>query len=140
MAFQLTNILRDLVEDARRNRVYLPTDEIEQAGCNPTTFARQLLDARADAAFDQLMTTQIDRARHYYELSAGLDDRIDPACRRTSRSLMRIYRRLLEKIACRPRRVLSARVRVGRVEKLAITLNAAWGRGGRNKNCRNGNR
>lgn len=130
LAFQLTNILRDLVEDARRDRVYLPTDEIEQAGCDPSLFVRQLLDARADAAFDRLMTTQIDRARRYYEMSADLDDRIDPACRRTSRSLMRIYRRLLDKIAHRPRRVLSARVRVGRVEKLAITLSASWGRGG----------
>ena len=124
IAFQLTNILRDVVEDVDRGRVYLPAEELERFGYTP-----QMLKSRtANDAFDRLMAFQIDRARDYYAKSAALDDHIDPACRPTSWALMRIYRDLLEKLARSPRRVLTRRVRLSSFHKARIALGAAWSR------------
>src|SRR5439155_18069613 len=62
VAFQLTNILRDLKEDAARGRCYLPLDELAQIGVS----AQDLRDARGGETFDRLMHFQIDRARALY--------------------------------------------------------------------------
>lgn len=122
IAFQLTNILRDLVEDVDRGRVYLPNEELERFGYTP-----ELLKSRtANGAFDRLMAFQIDRARAYYTKSAALDEHIDAKCRPTSWALMRIYRDLLEKLAKSPRRVLTRRVRLSSIHKARIALGAAW--------------
>ncbi len=128
IALQLTNILRDLVEDARRDRVYLPADELEWAGFDPARFSRWVLQADADAAFDRLMADQLARAHSYYELSAGLEDHLEPDCRATCWAMMRIYHRLLEKMSRRPRAVLTSRVRLSKLEKISIGARAAWGR------------
>ncbi len=125
VALQLTNIIRDLVEDARRDRVYLPLQELARFGYDRQSFIRCVLEDRPDTAFDQLMAFQIARAQYYYELSDALDDCIDPPCRPTSRTLMTIYRRLLDKIASRPRMVLRERVRLSPVEKIWITVRGA---------------
>lgn len=123
IALQLTNILRDLAEDAGRGRVYLPEEELERFG-----YPREaLLAPRGDANFDELMRFQIERARRYYDMSSGLESRLDAPCRATCWALGRIYRDLLEKIAADPRRVLRGRVRLGRLHKLGIALRAAWG-------------
>lgn len=124
IAFQLTNILRDLVEDARRGRVYLPADELDQFGYTLAS----LRAGKADDAFDRLMAFQIERARGYYRQAAALEEQLDPACRPTSWAMMQIYRGLLEKIARNPRRVLAHRVRLSRLEKLTIALRATWRR------------
>jgi len=129
IALQLTNILRDVVEDARRGRVYIPTDELVRFGFDPGSFADQLLTGEPDSAFDALMAFQTARARRYYEMSADLESHIDPACRPTSWAMMRIYDRLLRKITRRPRSVLTGSVSLARTEKLCIALCAAWHRG-----------
>ncbi len=129
VALQLTNILRDLVDDALRGRVYLPAVELERYGYRSEDFVQQLLAGQVDGAFDQLMADQVARAHHYYEISAGLEHQIEPSCRPTSWAMMRIYRRLLAKIACQPRRVLTRAVRLSRLEKGYIALHAVWNRG-----------
>ena len=129
IALQLTNILRDVVEDARRGRVYIPADELIRFGFDPDSFADQVLTGTPDTAFDELMAFQTTRARRYYEMSADLESHIDPACRPTSWAMMRIYDRLLRKIARRPRSVLTGSVNLARAEKLCIALRAAWHRG-----------
>lgn len=120
IAFQLTNILRDLVEDAQRGRVYLPAEELAHFGCH----ADQLAAGHANEAFDRLMQFQIERARSYYEMSASLDRRLAPDCRAASAALTRIYSQLLEKIAANPRRVLYSRVSLSRWQKTLIALSA----------------
>ena len=79
IALQLTNILRDLVEDAQRGRVYLPADELERFDIDPRSFARQLISGNVGEPFDRLMRFQIDRARGYYDASQELERHIDPA-------------------------------------------------------------
>src|SRR5258708_8703064 len=65
IAFQLTNIIRDVGEDARRDRVYLPQDELARFGLS----AEDILARRGGDAFRALMVFQADRARSYYELA-----------------------------------------------------------------------
>jgi phytoene synthase len=124
IALQLTNILRDLAEDRRRGRVYLPMEDLQRFGVDPAMFD----GGRPDAAFDRLMNFQIERARSYYEMSLKLEQYITPDCRATSLAMMRIYRALLEQIARDPRRVLTERVRVSKSRKLRIMMGAYLGR------------
>lgn len=123
VALQLTNILRDVVEDAQRGRVYLPADELARFGVTED----DLRHGRPSGPFDRLMAFQIARARGYYELSRGLENRLDRDCRSTCRALTAIYRELLEKIAANPRAVLGGRVRLTHVQKAWIALRSCAG-------------
>jgi phytoene synthase len=116
VAFQLTNILRDLREDATRGRCYLPADEMSGSG----VAEEDLLNGRITAGFEHLMRFQIERARGLYERSAPLEDRIDRDSRPTLRAMTEIYRGLLEKISLDPQRVLSERVSLSVLKKLHI--------------------
>ena len=79
LAFQLTNILRDLREDAARGRTYLPADELAAAGVTPA----DLQAGQGGERFAQLMRQQIARADSFYEKSSALEDRIDAESRPT---------------------------------------------------------
>jgi len=125
IAFQLTNILRDLAEDIHRSRIYLPSDELQQFSYGPA----DLRQGKVNEAFDKLMAFQIDRARRFYVESANLEESLAPSCRPASWTLMRVYRNLLEKIARNPRRVLSHRVRLSGLAKASIAMQATWRRG-----------
>jgi 15-cis-phytoene synthase len=123
VAFQLTNVLRDLREDASRNRCYLPQDELARFNVTPPQIASD--SSLADnPAFLALMQFQIDRARSYYENSAPLDERIAADARPTLRAMSAIYRGILEKIAADPARVLTHRVRLSKLQKLLIAWRA----------------
>ncbi len=129
VALQLTNILRDLSEDARRDRIYLPQEDFERFGFDPD----RLSTATADESFDRLMLFQIERARSYYLKAVDLETFVEPACRATCWAMMRIYRRLMDKIARNPRRVLGERVRLSAPSKAWIAVTAArrrWVPGG----------
>ena len=79
MAFQLTNIIRDVGEDARRGRVYLPIDELQRFKV-PVS---DILDSRYSENFRQLMEFQIERAEHYYEQAMSELPDIDRKTQRT---------------------------------------------------------
>jgi phytoene synthase len=120
IALQLTNILRDVAEDAGRGRVYLPTEDLARFGVSPASLA----EGRADAGFDRMMAFQIERAASYYERSAGLERHVQPDCRASCWALMRVYRGLLDRIARRPRRVLTERVSLSPAGKVGVMLAA----------------
>jgi len=120
IAFQLTNILRDLKEDADRGRVYLPREDLERFNM---AFGTKI-EFEANDNFDRMMKFQIERARQYYELSENLEQYIEPSCQSTCWAMMRIYRGILEKIAENPRHVLSERVRLTPFQKSRIALAA----------------
>ncbi len=126
-ALQLTNILRDLVEDAHRDRLYLPAEDLAQHGLDDVTVLRMLRDAEPDERFDALLAMEIERARSCYRASAALESHLDAECRPTCWAMMRIYEQLLEKIAADPRRVLRQRVSLSTPAKLAIGLRAVMG-------------
>ncbi len=126
IALQLTNVLRDVVEDAYRDRVYLPAEDLQRHGFDVDSFANWLRDPgrETDGNFLALMEEQIARARSYYDASNALESHLPRNCRPTCWAMMRIYRRLLEKIAANPRRVLTQRVRLNKAQKLSIALSA----------------
>jgi len=124
IAFQLTNILRDLAEDAERGRCYLPAEDFERFGYD----AQRLGQGVADEAFDRFMAFQIDRARSYYEQSKALESHLDARCRSTCWAMCRIYSGLLERIAADPRRVLRQRVRLSGMQKAGLAAAATWRR------------
>jgi len=126
IAFQLTNILRDLGEDAARGRVYLPHEDLDRFGYDP---ARLQLGDRDDS-FRELMRFQIERARGFYEASWPLLPLLRPPGRAVFLVMARTYRSLLDAIEGRDYDVFSSRVRVSRWRKLYLALRALpvrWG-------------
>jgi phytoene synthase len=126
IAFQLTNILRDLGEDADRGRVYLPVEELERFGYAAEKLAR----GERDASFHALMHFQVQRARSLYDASAPLATLLPPAGRAVFLVLSRTYRALLEAIEARDYDVFSARVKLSRWRKLFLAVQALpvrWG-------------
>lgn len=117
-ALQLTNILRDLREDARRGRWYLPLDETRRFGVDPDGIA----SGAASAGFEPLFLHQVERARALYGEGARLYRLLPLATRPCPVALAAVYRGLLERMAAEPRRVLRERVSLGMPVKLARVL------------------
>jgi phytoene synthase len=129
IALQLTNILRDLGEDAARGRVYLPREDLARFGYTEDNLRRGTRDAR----FAALMRFQVARANGYYDTALPLAGLLRPAGRAVFLVILRTYRGLLDEIVRRDYDVFSERVRLGRLHKLwlaARVLPLRWGWGG----------
>lgn len=118
LAFQLTNILRDLSEDRNRGRVYLPTEEMEQFDCPPERWG----DA---VKFRELLRFQANRVRGFYRQSESLGGLLTPHGRAVFTLMSRAYRGLLERIDVAGSDVLRKRVRLSPWAKLNL-LTRAW--------------
>jgi phytoene synthase len=120
IAFQLTNILRDLAEDAARGRVYLPREDLERFGYSEEALGR----GERGPEFRALMDFEAGRARGYYEAGSALAGLLQPAGRAVFQVMMRTYSGLLEAIRRRDYDVFSSRVRLSRWRKLWWTVQA----------------
>jgi phytoene synthase len=118
LAFQLTNIIRDVGEDARKNRIYLPMDELKEFGVT----AADILSARHTENFARLMRFQAERARRCYDEAFALLPSEDRQAQRPGLMMAAIYRTLLEEIAGENYRVLDRRTALTPIRKLWI----AW--------------
>jgi phytoene synthase len=123
VAFQLTNILRDIREDAERGRIYIPAEDLRRFGVTED----DLRAGRRDEAFLRLMRFEAARARGYYNESAPLLDLIHPRSRSSLLALISIYSRLLERIEGTNYDVFSRRVRLSLFEKSWIVVRAMVG-------------
>jgi phytoene synthase len=126
IALQLTNILRDLREDAVRDRVYLPLEDLARFGYDEARLRR----GERDAAFRALMQFQVERARGYYEAARPLAGLLRPAGRAVFQVMTQTYRGLLDAIERRDYDVFSRRVRLSAWRKLGLVLRAfpvRWG-------------
>ncbi|HTP33254.1 MAG TPA: phytoene/squalene synthase family protein [Candidatus Acidoferrales bacterium] len=123
VAFQLTNILRDIREDAERGRIYIPAEDLRRFGVT----ADDLRAGRRDEPFLRLMRFEAARARSYYSESAPLLELIHPRSRSSLLALISIYSRLLERIEGRNYDVFSSRVRLSLFEKSWIVVRAMVG-------------
>jgi len=123
VAFQLTNILRDIREDAGRGRIYLPEEDLRRFGVT----ADDLRAGRRGEAFLQLMGFEAERARSYYNESRPLLDLIHPRSRASLWALIAIYSRLLERIERSNYDVFRRRVRLPLWEKSWIVWRALVG-------------
>ena len=118
MAFQLTNIIRDVGEDARLGRIYLPIDELQRFDVT----AADLLNARYSDNFRRLMEFQIERAEQYYVLAMSQLPASDRKMQRPGLVMAGIYRTLLDEIKRENCQVLTQRISLTPVRKLWI----AW--------------
>lgn len=116
IAFQLTNILRDVAEDLQLGRIYLPQDELAEAGLTE----EQLRAGAPSPALEAFLSAQVARARDYYQRSNALEARVDPASRQSLQAMTNIYRALLDKVSSMGVKVLKQRARLSTVEKLKI--------------------
>ena len=119
MAFQLTNIIRDVGEDARRNRIYLPLDELAKFGVSED----DLLASRESIAVKRLLDFQIERAESYYDKALSALPAEDHKNQRVSLMMASIYRTLLREIgASGAEKVLNARISLGALRKILLAL------------------
>jgi phytoene synthase len=116
VAFQLTNILRDVKEDAGLGRVYLPREDFARFGVD----LQVLTNGSAPGPLQPLMEFEALRARGYYRAAEELVPLIDDDSRAALWTLVEIYRRLLERIIARNYDVFSERVRLSAAEKLRV--------------------
>lgn len=128
IALQLTNILRDVLEDRRVGRIYLPEQELERFGCTLE------LDDAGDFRDDQdrllaLLEYQAVRAEEHYAIGLRLLDDLDWRSRACCAAMAGIYHRLLRRMAIRPRSVLRGRTSLPDWEKAAVAarcLSGGW--------------
>lgn len=120
IAFQLTNILRDVREDAERGRIYLPLEDMQAAGLSAESLLRELEQGTASPKLERLLSREIGRAKEYYGAAEELIPLLDVDSQPAMEVLVTIYRRLLERVARDPEAVLRERVSVHISEKLGI--------------------
>ena len=118
IAFQLTNIIRDVGEDARRGRIYLPQDELARFGVTDA----DILERRGSDGFRKLMQMQAERAESYYDLAFSRLAPEDRASQRAGLIMAAIYRALLAEIRRDKFTVLDRRIALTPLRKLWI----AW--------------
>ena len=118
LAFQLTNIIRDVGEDARRGRIYLPMDDLKRFDVK----AQELLDGTYSDRFAALMRFQADRAFGLYDEALGLLPAADRRSQKPGLMMASIYRTLLREIVASDFRVLHQRIALTPLRKLWL----AW--------------
>lgn len=118
IALQLTNILRDVREDAELGRIYLPFEDLQRFGVAPETLSARVATPEARAMF----AFQARRAYDFYAESAPLAQLVAPIGRPVLGAIVGIYRALLDEITRRDYDVLTDRVALPRWRKAAITL------------------
>ena len=129
LAFQLTNIIRDVKEDAAMGRVYLPEEDLERFGRSAAELAPEQLKNGFDAAsFRPVLEFEAQRAREFYRAAERLLPLIDSESRPALWVLVEIYRRLLEKISARGYDVFGEKIRLSRREKLGVLARGLWRR------------
>ncbi|MTW04272.1 presqualene diphosphate synthase HpnD [Pseudoduganella ginsengisoli] len=118
LAFQLTNIIRDVGEDARKGRIYLPVNELQQFNVT----AADLLNARHSENFEKLMRFQAERAQQMYDEAFALLPAEDRRAQRPGLIMAAIYRTLLTEIQDDGFHVLNQRISLTPIRKLWL----AW--------------
>jgi phytoene synthase len=118
LAFQLTNIIRDVGEDARKGRIYLPVNELQQFNVT----AADILNARHSENFEKLMKFQADRAQAMYDEAFALLPKVDRRAQRPGLIMAAIYRAILDEIERDGFHVLNQRISLTPIRKLWL----AW--------------
>ncbi|WP_373986803.1 presqualene diphosphate synthase HpnD [Duganella sp. BuS-21] len=117
-AFQLTNIIRDVGEDARKGRIYLPINELQQFNVT----AAEILNVKHSEKFEKLMAFQIARAQSAYDEAYALLPKEDRRAQRPGLMMAAIYRTLLTEVEADGYHVLEHRISLTPIRKLWL----AW--------------
>ena len=116
LAMQLTNIIRDVAEDAQRGRIYLPLDEVASFGYSE----QKLFESSATPEFMELMRFQAERARGYFASGRRLMPLLSPDSRACPATLLSVYSTILDRIESSGFDVFERRIGLGTGEKLLI--------------------
>ena len=128
LAFQLTNIIRDVGEDARNGRIYLPADELEKFGVSAADLLQAPTTQHPSPAFLALMKFQTERAQATYDQALALLPACDARAQRPGLIMARIYRTLLNEIERENFPVLTHRVSLTPLRKLWLAWRTwVWG-------------
>lgn len=123
LAFQMTNILRDLREDAQRGRLYLPEDELGRFHCR----FEEILSGVVSPAWGAALDFQIARVAGFYREAAGLYEFLEPEGRRIFGLMFSVYRRLFQKICRQKMALFRKKIGLTGPEKLGLLLRwAIW--------------
>jgi phytoene synthase len=123
LAFQLTNIIRDVGEDARRGRIYLPIEDLERFNVP----AADILAYRETEAFGRLMAFQIERAESIYERALAALPAADRKAQRAGLVMAAIYRATLDELKRDgPQKVLNQRLSLTPLRKLWLAWKTWW--------------
>jgi 15-cis-phytoene synthase len=121
LAFQLTNIIRDVKEDASMGRIYIPAEDLARFSLVPGQLSpAELQDAVKSQQLRPVLEYEAERARRYYESAKWLMELIEEDSRPALWVLVEIYSRLLKKIAARNYDVFTERVSLTFWEKLKV--------------------
>jgi phytoene synthase len=118
IAFQLTNILRDVKEDAGMGRIYLPREDLKRCGVEEA----DIMSSRTTPQFIELMRFEAARAREYYAKAMPLLDLIEPDSRGTLAVMLAIYGGILDKIEKQNFAVFDEKIRLSTAEKTWIVV------------------
>jgi 15-cis-phytoene synthase len=116
VAFQLTNIIRDVKEDLQLGRIYIPREDLSRFGVE----AHALGNGSAAAVLRPVLAFEAERAREYYRAADELLPLVEEDSQPALWALVQIYRRLLERIAQRDYDVFSQRVSLSTAEKMGV--------------------
>src|SRR5580700_7292980 len=119
LAFQLTNIIRDVRSDFEMGRIYLPQEDLDRFG-----IAQSQLSGPLAPHLQELLEFEADRAWHFYREGTSLVDRVDADSRATLWTLIRTYSSLLARIEASDFDVFSSRVSLSSAEKIQYLLTA----------------
>jgi len=129
VALQLTNILRDIREDYRNGRVYLPAEDLDRFGCTlkpaggePDPAAEPAADPAEEARLVQLIEFEVSRARDWYATGMQLLPLLDGRSAACTGAMAGIYRKLLDRIAAEPAAVLHGRLSLSPREKAMVAV------------------
>ena len=122
LAMQLTNIVRDVGDDARRGRIYLPIDELQHFDVK----AAEILERRYSDRFTALMRFQAERAHRIYDEAFALLGDADRAAQKPGVMMANIYRTLLREIEADGFAVLHQRISLTPIRKLWIAMRTNW--------------
>jgi phytoene synthase len=122
LAMQLTNIIRDVGDDARRGRIYLPMSELKQFDVK----ASELLERRYSDRFTALMRFQAERAHRTYDEALALLGETDRPAQKPGLMMANIYRSLLREIEADDFKVLHQRISLTPLRKLWIAMRTNW--------------
>lgn len=122
IAFQLTNIIRDVGEDARRGRIYLPQDEMERFGVTSAELHQQ----HVTPGFKALMAFEVQRARAFYDKALAALPAVDRRSQRPGLIMAAIYRALLDEIERDGFRVLDRRLSLTPLRKAWLAWKTSW--------------
>lgn len=122
IAFQMTNILRDLVEDSGRDRIYLPLEDLRVQSVSEV----ELLAGKDTPRLRALVKFEVARTKEYYAAGRELVPMIVPESRDALGSLVAIYQSLLQEIEKREYDVFSERVSLSATQKMSLAAGFAW--------------